>query len=64
MDKKTYTDSKWEKSADTLMCNKCGFGYFPSDYYFEKRICTGSKDTIFNFCPNCGADMRESEVKE
>lgn len=41
---------KWEKYGDTLKCPICrAIGENIKDYY------------CFNFCPNCGADMRREE---
>ena len=42
-------DSAWSGGGCTE-CSACGFGY-SDEYYHEVEE--------FNFCPNCGADMRE-----
>lgn len=44
--------SEWiEISDERVMCSRCTFIH---EKWFSK----------FNFCPNCGADMRGSEVEE
>lgn len=42
---------EWEKKSicyDYFYCSECGYAY----------------KHAFNFCPNCGADMREGEVND
>ena len=39
------------------ICRNCG-EWFDRDYMLMT-----SHGSIFNFCPNCGADMRGAEVK-
>lgn len=49
-----YGEDEYEYGIDGYHCDKCGF-FVPWDYghafinYIED----------YNFCPNCGADMRE-----
>ena len=45
-----------EYGIDGYHCNKCGF-FVPWDY--AHTFINYIKD--YNFCPNCGADMRETE---
>jgi hypothetical protein len=55
---------KWIKDRDTLKCSECGFGYFPASCFFGDGCCKHTEykgDYKFNFCPDCGADMREVE---
>ena len=45
---------RWIENYDMFKCSECGAtGFFEEDY---------SKPYRCNFCPNCGADMRE--IKE
>ena len=39
--------------ASQMRCNKCEFATFAVEGKFSQ----------YNFCPNCGADMKENEVK-
>lgn len=39
----------WLEQNPFRICNQCGKGYHKD---FHKR---------YNFCPNCGADMRETD---
>lgn len=52
---------KWIKFNDTLVCSKCGFGYFPHNYYFKNHVCiSASQDKfVFKYCPVCGQRMEE-----
>lgn len=43
------------KSIFSYSCNQCGYG---APYNFIGGVCEQKK---WNFCPNCGADMRETE---
>ena len=62
---KEADESYWVKHQDTIECAKCGFGYFPHDYFFKKHECLkiSQKLYIFKTCPDCGRKMKE-EVKE
>ena len=46
-----------EYGIDGYHCNKCGF-FVPWDY--THTFINYIKD--YNFCPNCGADMRDGDV--
>lgn len=41
---------KWNWIGFNIKCPKCGC-----------MPCFDSTEPLYNFCPNCGADMRESE---
>ena len=44
---------RWIENYDMFKCSECGAtGFFEEDY---------SKPYRCNFCPDCGADMREVE---
>lgn len=49
----------WIWRFDTLRCSNCGFGYFPTDYFFKygKRISASMNRFIFKYCPECGREM-------
>jgi len=53
--------SKWRKDHDTLKCTNCGFGYFPTNYFFMNGNLIEAPDNtkicIFKYCPNCGEKM-------
>ena len=50
---------KHNKNNDVIKCSECGFGIMDSTFVWEIRNCCGTiEDNPFNFCPNCGADMR------
>ena len=53
----------WLPASDTLRCSNCGFGYFPTDYYFDKGRCisAGTDRFIFKVCPICGTQMEGQE---
>ena len=50
---------EWIEHSDWIECNVCGFEV--NDTYCEKRdkTCT---ETSYDYCPKCGADMREPEA--
>ena len=53
---------KHNKNNDVIKCSECGFGIMDSTFVWEIRNCCGTiEDNPFNFCPNCGADMRGEE---
>lgn len=61
-DVRPVVSAEWERPKGStprswiFVCSKCGDrAYFPVPKYFPKGC-------GYNFCPNCGADMRE--VKE
>ena len=49
----------WLPASDTLRCSNCGFGYFPTDYFFKvgKCISASMNRFIFKYCPECGREM-------
>ena len=50
---------KHNKNNDVIKCSECSFGIMDSTFVWEIRNCCGTiEDNPFNFCPNCGADMR------
>ena len=53
--------SEWQET-DKLWETNCsgGMGY-DYGYYFKCPICNNTVVDKTNFCPNCGADMREAE---
>jgi len=58
---------KWKhnKNNDVIKCSECGFGIMDSTFVWKIRNCCGTiEDNPFNFCPDCGADMREREESE
>ena len=53
---------KWIDMGDFISCSMCNatrLKEFESDYGKAKRL-----DARTNFCPNCGADMREENEDE
>lgn len=50
---------RWIEHHDLIECNVCGFEV--KDTYCEKRDMTSS-ETSYDYCPKCGADMREPEA--
>lgn len=58
--------SKWRKDRDTLKCTNCGFGYFPTDFFFMNSVpiitsTNGQHYFVFKYCPNCGEKMGYDE---
>lgn len=51
---------EWEKGVHAVECSACSEKfYFPDDVWVEDfDIC---KDIGWNYCPNCGVDMRGDE---
>ena len=45
-----------EKGETWRMCDKCGAGFMIGYQYECDKL---YHETFHNFCPNCGADMRE-----
>ena len=60
---KENKSGEWIQDSDTLRCSNCGFGYFPTDYYFDKGQCisAGTDRFIFKVCPICGTQMEGQE---
>ena len=52
---------KWIEHGYWIQCNVCGFEV--NDVYSEKRDMTCT-ETSYNYCPKCGADMREPETND
>lgn len=50
---------EWIQDSDTLRCSNCGFGYFPTDYFFKDGKCISASTNrfIFKYCPECGREM-------
>ena len=54
---------EWEFIGENLfMCTKCG--YIADANYLEKWKAHTFDSNFPDFCPNCGADMREGETRE
>ena len=54
-------EGEWLWSGGIINCSGCGFGYFPSDYFFNGSECISSStdDFFFDFCPKCGIPMKK-----
>ena len=52
----TERHGEWENDRATIKCNNCGFGTFPTGWFFMNGECFS---TYFKpvFCPNCGCRM-------
>lgn len=46
----------WNDDKNTFECSKCGMAFTLNE--------GTPKDNDYNYCPNCGADMRPSEEPE
>lgn len=53
-------NKKWIQYNDTLVCPKCGYGYFPTESHFKSHVLLNDK-YIAKYCPECGQNM---EVKD
>ena len=53
-------NTKWIKVNAIIQCDKCGFGMYPTGYFFEYDKCIRANDNTYrpNFCPNCGRNMK------
>lgn len=62
-DLKKIKIGRWERDIDAIKCSQCGFGMFQTGYYFQdgRCICCNTGKFKPDFCPGCGAEMRESE---
>lgn len=60
-DIQTVKHGRWIEHHDLIECNVCGFEV--KDTYCEKRDMTSS-ETSYDYCPKCGARMREPEMQE
>lgn len=49
-----------EKGETWRVCDKCGAGFMIGYQYECDKL---YHETFHNFCPNCGADMREEKEK-
>ena len=47
-----WLKSEWGYPDRILTCSICGFEYDSADYNSKKF-----KQGLFNYCPNCGANM-------
>lgn len=55
-------NSTWIVDNNTLRCPKCGFGYFPTDYFFKNGVCLHTKGVfVFKYCPMCNSQNSVSE---
>jgi len=50
-DVRPVVHGEWKEN---VQCSNCG-------WYMEDDVTLSSMMVFFNFCPNCGADMREAE---
>lgn len=51
--------AQWEKDNDTIKCSNCGFGMFPTEYFFKNGVCFSAHDVNYRpkACPDCAALM-------
>lgn len=56
-------NTKWIKVNAIIQCDKCGFGMYPTGYFFEYDKCIRANDNTYrpNFCPNCGRNMKNEK---
>lgn len=51
----------WERDRDTIKCSNCGFGMFPTEFFFKDGVCVSARDANYRpkSCPDCTALMDE-----
>ena len=52
---------EWIKHISSLECSECKVKFFCGDEDENVQDYDPCNELNFNFCPNCGADMREAE---